>query len=104
MLDELVAHAPDGKLVLHVLDPVPFSEEEDRAEQFGVTNIGTMDRSVFRSHADFLSVGKSDVIRCSCRTPGAPAEQQFLGTTWRSSSTTSRIRTRPSSVSCPAHP
>src|SRR5262245_8348365 len=27
-LEEFVAHAPEGKLVLHVLDPVPFSEEE----------------------------------------------------------------------------
>ncbi len=36
MLEELAANAPDGKLVLNVIDPLPFSEEEDRAEQLGL--------------------------------------------------------------------
>ena len=36
MLEEFAAQAPDGKLVLHVVDPLPFSEDEDRAEQFGL--------------------------------------------------------------------
>src|SRR5262245_22067869 len=41
-LEEFVAHAPDGRLVLSVLDPVRFSEEEDRAEQYGLqaANVG----------------------------------------------------------------
>src|SRR5215468_4180079 len=26
-LEEFVAHAPEGKLVLHVVDPLPFSED-----------------------------------------------------------------------------
>src|SRR5690606_8062360 len=30
-LEEFAANAPDGKLVLHVVDPLPFSEDEDRA-------------------------------------------------------------------------
>jgi ABC-type uncharacterized transport system involved in gliding motility auxiliary subunit len=42
MLEELEASAPSGKLVLNVVDPLPFSEEEDRAEQLGLqaANIG----------------------------------------------------------------
>ena len=36
MLEEFAANAPDGKLVLNVVDPLPFSEDEDRAEQFGL--------------------------------------------------------------------
>src|SRR5690606_36208112 len=43
MLDEFVA-ASDGKLILHRLDPVPFSEEEDRAAQFGLRPIGVGNR------------------------------------------------------------
>ena len=30
MLEEFAASTPDGKLVLHVVDPVPFSEDDDR--------------------------------------------------------------------------
>jgi ABC-type uncharacterized transport system involved in gliding motility auxiliary subunit len=42
MLEEFAARAPEGKLVLHVVDPQPFSEEEDRAEQLGLqpANVG----------------------------------------------------------------
>ena len=42
MLEEFAASAPDGKLVLNVVDPLPFSEDEDRAEQFGLqaANVG----------------------------------------------------------------
>ncbi|HZF30458.1 MAG TPA: Gldg family protein [Gammaproteobacteria bacterium] len=79
MLDELVAHAPDGKLLLHVLDPVPFSEEEDRAEQFGVTNIGTMDQPVYFGLAGTNSIGKSDVIPLFLPdSPERPPKEQFL--------------------------
>ncbi|WP_438863902.1 GldG family protein [Neptunicella sp.] len=31
------ASASDGKIILHEIDPVPFSEAEDRATQFGLT-------------------------------------------------------------------
>ncbi|WP_416305648.1 GldG family protein [Neptunicella sp. SCSIO 80796] len=31
------ASASDGKIILHQIDPVPFSEAEDRANQFGLT-------------------------------------------------------------------
>ena len=49
MLEELEANAPDGKLVLYVVDPLPFSEEEDRAEQFGLqaANIGPAGEAVY---------------------------------------------------------
>jgi ABC-type uncharacterized transport system involved in gliding motility auxiliary subunit len=42
MLEEFAARAPEGKLVVNVLDPQPFSEEEDRAEQLGLqsANVG----------------------------------------------------------------
>ena len=45
MLEEFAANAPDGKLVLHVVDPLPFSEEEDRAEQFGLQARGRRPRA-----------------------------------------------------------
>ena len=38
MLEELES-AGGGNLVLHVIDPVPFSEDEDRAAQFGLQPI-----------------------------------------------------------------
>jgi ABC-type uncharacterized transport system involved in gliding motility auxiliary subunit len=38
LLDELVAHS-NGKLTLKVIDPQPFSEEEDRAQELGVTSM-----------------------------------------------------------------
>lgn len=33
-------NAADGKLLLTVIDPLPFSEEEDRAAQFGLQGVG----------------------------------------------------------------
>jgi len=38
LLEELVALS-DGKLTLKVIDPQPFSEEEDRAQELGVTSV-----------------------------------------------------------------
>ena len=38
MLEEFAANA-DGKIVLHVIDPLPFSEDEDRASQFGLQTV-----------------------------------------------------------------
>jgi ABC-type uncharacterized transport system involved in gliding motility auxiliary subunit len=37
LLEELVSRS-DGKLTLKVIDPQPFSEEEDRANEFGITS------------------------------------------------------------------
>lgn len=63
-LEEFAAAAPDGKLVLHVLDPLPFSEEEDRAEQFGLqaANIGPAGEAVYFGLAGTNSVGTTDRI------------------------------------------
>ena len=49
MLEQFEASAPDGKLVLNIVDPLPFSEEEDRAEQFGLqgATLGTAGEPVF---------------------------------------------------------
>jgi ABC-type uncharacterized transport system involved in gliding motility auxiliary subunit len=64
MLEEFVANAPDGKLVLNVVDPLPFSEDEDRAEQFGLqaANIGPAGEAVYFGLAGSNSVGATDTI------------------------------------------
>ncbi len=63
-LEEFAANAPEGRLVLHVVDPVPFSEDEDRAEQFGLqaANIGPAGEAVYFGLAGSNSIGKTDVI------------------------------------------
>ena len=63
-LEELVANAPSDKLILHIVDPVPFSEDEDRAEQFGLqaANIGPAGEAVYFGLAGTNSVGKTDTI------------------------------------------
>jgi ABC-type uncharacterized transport system involved in gliding motility auxiliary subunit len=63
-LEEFAANTPDGRLVLHVVDPVQFSEDEDRAEQFGLqaANIGAGGESVYFGLAGSNSIGKSDTI------------------------------------------
>ena len=57
-------NAPDGKLVLNVVDPLPFSEDEDRAEQFGLqaANVGTGGEAVYFGLAGSNSVGTIDRI------------------------------------------
>jgi ABC-type uncharacterized transport system involved in gliding motility auxiliary subunit len=64
MLEEFEANAPDGKLVLNVVDPLPFSEDEDRAEQFGLqaANIGPAGEAVYFGLAGSNSVGETDRI------------------------------------------
>jgi ABC-type uncharacterized transport system involved in gliding motility auxiliary subunit len=64
MLEEFAANAPNGRLVLHVVDPAPFSEDEDRAEQFGLqaANIGPAGESVYFGLAGSNSIGKTDTI------------------------------------------
>ena len=61
-LEEFVAHAPEGKLVLHVVDPLPFSEDEDRAEQFGLQAANIGDKNVYFGLAGSNSVGSTDTI------------------------------------------
>ncbi len=63
-LEEFAASTPDGRLVLHVVDPVQFSEDEDRAEQFGLqaANIGAGGESVYFGLAGSNSIGKTDTI------------------------------------------
>ncbi len=64
MLEEFAATAPDGKLVLEVVDPLPFSEEEDRAEQLGLQGapIGPNGEAVYFGLAGTNSVGTTDRI------------------------------------------
>lgn len=63
MLEEFVAQS-DGKLVLQVVDPLPFSEEEDRATQFGLMplSLGGLSESVFFGLAGTNSVGNEQTI------------------------------------------
>lgn len=63
-LQEFVAEAPEGKLVLHEVDPLPFSEDEDRATQFGLqaANIGPAGEAVYFGLAGSNSVGTTDKI------------------------------------------
>lgn len=80
-LEEFVANAPEGKLVLHVLDPLPFSEEEDRAEQFGLQapNIGQAGEAVYFGLAGTNSIGKTDTIPLFLPdSPDRPPKEQFL--------------------------
>lgn len=64
MLDEFVLHS-DGKLNLQVIDPVPFSEEEDRASQFGLQAIpvGAAGESVYFGLVGTNSVDGVESIR-----------------------------------------
>jgi ABC-type uncharacterized transport system involved in gliding motility auxiliary subunit len=64
MLEEFVARAPDGKLVLNIVDPLPFSEEEDRAEQLGLqaANVGPGGEAVYFGLAGTNSIGTTDRI------------------------------------------
>jgi ABC-type uncharacterized transport system involved in gliding motility auxiliary subunit len=62
-LEEFAAES-DGRLLLQVIDPQPFSEEEDRATQFGLTpvNLGAGAESVYFGLAGSNSVGATDSI------------------------------------------
>jgi ABC-type uncharacterized transport system involved in gliding motility auxiliary subunit len=61
-LQEFAANAGKGKLVLHVVDPLPFSEDEDRAEQFGLQAAMVGDKSIYFGLAGSNSVGTTDTI------------------------------------------
>ncbi|HEY7672843.1 MAG TPA: Gldg family protein, partial [Gammaproteobacteria bacterium] len=63
MLEEF-ASAAGGNLSLQVIDPVPFSEDEDRAADFGLLDIarGALGDSVYFGLAATNSVGEQAII------------------------------------------
>jgi len=63
MLEEF-ADASRGKLRLSVIDPLPFSEDEDRAAQFGLQGVqlGTTPDAVYMGLAGTNSVDDQEVI------------------------------------------
>jgi ABC-type uncharacterized transport system involved in gliding motility auxiliary subunit len=63
MLDEFVQNA-DGRLNVSVIDPLPFSEEEDRAAAFGLQsiNLGTSPDPIYMGIAATNSVGDEEII------------------------------------------
>jgi ABC-type uncharacterized transport system involved in gliding motility auxiliary subunit len=63
MLEEFVAQS-DGNLVLQIIDPLPFSEDEDRATQFGLepVSLGTLGESIFFGLAGTNSIGGEQTI------------------------------------------
>lgn len=72
---EAFASSSDGKLVLQVIDPVPFSEEEDRASGFGLRpiNVGNSADPIYLGVAGTNSVGDDDIIPFL-----DPAKEAFL--------------------------
>ncbi len=62
-LQELSQHA-DGKLRITVIDPLPFSEQEDRAAQYGLQGIslGAGGDSVYFGIAATNSIGDEEII------------------------------------------
>ncbi|HEY5622120.1 MAG TPA: Gldg family protein [Gammaproteobacteria bacterium] len=62
-LDEF-ARVSNGSIVVHDVDPAPFSEEEDRAAQFGLNaiSLGSLTESVYFGLAGTNSVGDEDTI------------------------------------------
>ena len=63
MLEEFVAQA-NGNLVLQIIDPLPFSEDEDRATQFGLepVSLGALGESIFFGLAGTNSIGGEQTI------------------------------------------
>ena len=63
MLEEFASVA-GGRLSLQVIDPVPFSEDEDRASEFGLLDIGrgALADSVYFGLAATNSVGEQAII------------------------------------------
>jgi len=63
MLEEFAAQS-DGRLIVQIIDPLPFSEDEDRATQFGLqpVNLGTLGESIFFGLAGTNSVGGEQTI------------------------------------------
>jgi ABC-type uncharacterized transport system involved in gliding motility auxiliary subunit len=64
MLEEFTVEA-DGQLRLQVIDPIPFSEDEDRAAQFGLTDLGLGSLggdSIYFGLAATNSIGEEAII------------------------------------------
>ncbi len=63
MLEEFVSES-GGKLKLSVIDPLPFSEDEDRAAQFGLQGapVGLTGDSVYLGLAATNSIGDEEII------------------------------------------
>ncbi len=63
MLSEFAA-ASNGRLVVQTIDPLPFSEDEDRASLFGLepVNLGTMAQNVYFGLAGTNAVGDEAAI------------------------------------------
>ncbi len=61
---EEFARVADDNLIVHNVDPAPFSEDEDRAAQFGLESIalGGLAQSVYFGLAGTNSVGEEDTI------------------------------------------
>ena len=63
MLEEFAAESR-GQLHLQIIDPLPFSEDEDRAAQYGLTNLslGSLGDSIYFGLAATNTVGDEAVI------------------------------------------
>ena len=74
MLEEFASRS-DGKLKLRVIDPLPFSEEEDRATAFGLRpiNLGNDADPIYFGIAATNSVGDDEIIPFL-----DPAKESFL--------------------------
>lgn len=74
MLEEFASRS-DGKLKLRVIDPLPFSEEEDRATAFGLRpiNLGNNADPIYFGIAATNSVGDDEIIPFL-----DPAKESFL--------------------------
>lgn len=74
MLEEFESRS-NGKLELHVIDPLPFSEEEDRATGFGLRpiNLGNNADPIYFGIAATNSVGDDEIIPFL-----DPAKESFL--------------------------
>jgi ABC-type uncharacterized transport system involved in gliding motility auxiliary subunit len=74
LLEEITARS-NGKLRLHVIDPQPFSEEEDRAAEFGLSAVptGTRGQTLYFGLAGTNSVDGREVIGFF-----QPSREEFL--------------------------
>jgi ABC-type uncharacterized transport system involved in gliding motility auxiliary subunit len=63
MLQEFSQHA-DGKLRLSFVDPIPFSEDEDRATEFGIQGVsaGAATDAIYMGVAGTNSIGDEEII------------------------------------------
>ncbi len=61
---EEFARVSNGNIIVHNVDPAPFSEDEDRAAQFGLESIGlgSLTQSIYFGLAGTNSVGDQDTI------------------------------------------